>query len=291
MVFKNIYITNSGIALNRFLLIKNSVFNNVPIHSFYKYALYKKLTERKEIIVLKNPIIIFNHWSSGFHHWVTESLVRLLSVQSISYDLILPENYPSFAFESLETFKFNSIYKLPSKTGAILSSVTIPPNPPSGIYEKQNLIKLKMHLFSAYYVTPNPIKNIYITRKNASKRKIENEDEIIPMLKQYNFEIIDSSLLTFQQQVELFSQCKILISIHGAGLTNVLFMDKQTQLIEFYKKNTFINPCYENMCEALEINFQRILCLGGKNNKTHVNLTDLVVNKNELELLLKNIIK
>ncbi|WKZ75987.1 MAG: hypothetical protein QY303_03640 [Vicingaceae bacterium] len=87
-------------------LIRNSVFDNVPTSNFYKYSLFKKVTEKKKIFKNGNYLIVHNHWSSGYHHWVTEALVRLSNVESRNYDLILPENYPNFAFDSLETFQF-----------------------------------------------------------------------------------------------------------------------------------------------------------------------------------------
>ncbi len=289
--FSNLILIPTGIGIKNFILIKNSVFDNVSKKHFHKYALYKYFFQKtKKQFLPSTPFIIHNHWSAGYHHWITEALVRLINVNNYQTKLLLiPDNYPTYAFDSLKMLGVNNIQTISSAENLKLNSLEIPENPNSGFYFKEHLFKLKSLLIKNVHTINKPY--IYITRKNELKRKIENEDEIIPMLKQYNFEIIDSSLLTFQQQVELFSQCKILISIHGAGLTNVLFMDKQTQLIEFYKKNTFINHCYENMCEALEINFQRILCSGGKNNKTHVNLTDLLVDKNELELLLKNIIR
>lgn len=270
MIFKKVYITNSGVALRGLKLIRNSVFDNVPTSNFYKYSLFKKVTEKKKIFKNGNYLIVHNHWSSGYHHWVTEALVRLSNVESRNYDLILPENYPNFAFDSLETFQFNSIYKLPTKTGCILESVTIPPNPPSGIYKRNELSRIRSHFFAAYNIEFNPYRKIYITRKNAARRRVENEEEIVPVLKNFDVEIIDTSLLTFKQQVELFAQCKIIISIHGAGLTNALFMHNKTHLIEFYKDKTFINPCYENMCNELDIQFHRLLCEGGKNKETHV---------------------
>lgn len=44
------------------------------------------------------------------------------------------------------------------------------------------------------------------------------------------------------------------------------------------------------MCNELDIQFHRLLCEGGKNKETHVNFTDLLVDKNKLESLLKKII-
>ena len=288
--YRKVYLCNTGIVLKNLKLIKASVFENVKINYFYKYALYKKFTEKKIQIKTQNNIIIHNHWSNGYHHWLTESLRRLLYIKTEQYNLIIPSDYPDFAFESLEAFKFNSIIKLPKKTGAKLDELIIPPNEKSGHYKKQQLIDLRKHLFSYFKVQiTKPEKNIYITRRKADKRKVENEVDLVDFLKTRDFLIIETENLTFREQINLFSKCKILISIHGAGLTNCLFMQKNTYMLEFYKKETFINYCFERMANELEINYKRQFCEGGMNKETHVDITDLIVDIDNVEKYLNSI--
>lgn len=290
-LYYNVYLCNTGIVLKGLRLIKASVFENVSINYFYKYALYKKFFEKKTYIKTKNNIIIHNHWSSGYHHWLTESLRRLLYIKTEQYNLIIPSDYPEFAFESLKAFKFNSIIKLPKKTGARLDELIIPPNKKSGHYKKQQLLDLRIHLFSYFKIQIKKTKkNVYITRRKANKRKVENEVELIDLLKTKNFLIIEAENLTFREQIELFSSCKILIGIHGAGLTNCLFMQKNTYMLEFYKKDTFINYCFERMARELEINYRRQFCEGGKNKETHVDITDLIVDIDLVKKYLNSII-
>ncbi len=66
-------------------------------------------------------------------------------------------------------------------------------------------------------------RRIFLTRSRQSLRFIENDNDISHLLKKNSFEIIDSANLNVARQVELFTQCKYLISIHGAGLTNIIF--------------------------------------------------------------------
>lgn len=288
--FPFVYITNSGIALRNLCLVKASVFSNVPSFYFYKYAVFKRFTEPKIKIEGANNLLIHNHWSSGYHHWITESLVRLLSINTKEYNLIIPIDYPKFAFEILSTYSFKSIIKIPAKTGVFASNITIPFNPDSGFYEKDKLHAIKAH-FLNYYNIPDsvPTSRIYITRKNAAKRKVENEKELLPILEKFGFVVIDADQLTVLEQIKLFSSCSILISIHGAALTNCIFMNENTTVLEFYKKNTFINYCYERMTKELHINYARLLCDGGTNNTTHVDVTDLIVNIDDFEKVLNKL--
>jgi len=281
--YKNVYLCNSGVVLKGFKLLKASIFDNVEISHFYKYGIYKKFTEKRIEIPTENNLIIHNHWSTGYHHWLTESLRRLLYIDTSKYNLIIPEDYPKFAFDSLTAFKFKSIIKLPRRTGAKVKKLLVPPNKKSGHFIRQQLLDLKHILFTHFEIPlSQPQKKIYISRKNASRRKVENELELIELLKANDFLILESEELTFEEQIKLFSDCKILISIHGAGLTNCLFMQENTSVLEFYKKDTFINYCFERMAKELNINYNRQMCVGGKNKETHVDETDLIVEINSV---------
>jgi len=289
LVIKNLILIPSGIGLKNLFLVKNTVFNNVNSGHFYKYAIYKFFTQ-KTIKKRFNttPYIIHNHWSSGYHHWITESLIRLISIDNYqNKTLLLPDNYPVFTYDSLKLLGVNTIHKFSVKANLKLESLEIPEHPNSGHYDRSQLLSLKQLLLK--YSIPSNIPFIYITRKNAAKRKIENEDELVPILKKYNFKIIDADNLTIKEQISLFSSCKVLISIHGAALTNCLFMNEKTNLVELYKSNAFINHCYERMTHQLNIHFTRLLCGGGVNANTHVDVTHLVVNIEEFENTLKKL--
>ncbi len=286
--FKNVYITHSGIALKGLCILKNSVFKNVSTWIFYKYAIYKRVTEPKIQIEEKNCLIIHNHWSSGYHHWVTEALTRLLVVDHKSYNLIIPEDYPEFALDSLHYFDFNSIIRLPAQTGCFVKDVVIPPNPASGHYNSHTLLQLKTVLTQNLKPTiNNRNKKIYVSRKNAKVRKIENETDVINLLQDNGYEILYAEELSFKQQIEIFSQCTDLISIHGAALTNCLFMPEGSNVIELYREPQAnlpeMNYCYQRQTAALGLNHHYIFCKTGENLGTHIDKINLNVNLQQLQ--------
>ncbi|MCT7954145.1 glycosyltransferase 61 family protein [Laspinema palackyanum] len=75
---------------------------------------------------------------------------------------------------------------------------------------------------------------IYISRRHARYRRILNEEETIARLSPYGFVPIVLESLSFLEQVALFANAKAIIAPHGAGLTNTVFCNPGTQLIEIF---------------------------------------------------------
>ena len=66
-------------------------------------------------------------------------------------------------------------------------------------------------------------RRIFLNRGVKDGRNIANIAELTPVLRSYDFEVIDAANMTFDEQRELFSQTGFLIAIHGAGLVNFVF--------------------------------------------------------------------
>ncbi|WP_353932382.1 tetratricopeptide repeat protein [Okeanomitos corallinicola TIOX110] len=93
------------------------------------------------------------------------------------------------------------------------------------------------------HISSNNQKRIYITRKLAKSRRIINEDEILNLLKSYGFETVTLESMTVAEQALLFSQAEIIISPHGSGLTNLVFCQPGTKVIELFSPN-YVYHCY-----------------------------------------------
>lgn len=85
-------------------------------------------------------------------------------------------------------------------------------------------------------------KRLFVSRKNESFRTIENEEELLPILLANGFQIIDSQNLSLSEQIQLFSKAELICGPHGAGLSNLLWMNKAT-VLEIRPEN-FANDCF-----------------------------------------------
>lgn len=106
-----------------------------------------------------------------------------------------------------------------------------------------------------------PFRKIYVSRQDASRRPLKNEDVIIDIMKAKGFEVVECSSLTVTQQKQLFSECKIVVAPHGAALTNVVWMSPGTMLFEFMP-NEVANPCFRDFARQLGINYSNIPAFG-----------------------------
>ncbi|MDD3084040.1 MAG: glycosyltransferase family 61 protein [Candidatus ainarchaeum sp.] len=95
---------------------------------------------------------------------------------------------------------------------------------------------------------------IYVCRGNVKYRKVSNEKEIISFLKKKGFNPVKMTDLSVFEQAKIFNSAKIIIAPHGAALTNLVFCEKRTKVIEFFQ-NDYVNVCYWAVCNCLDLKY------------------------------------
>lgn len=97
---------------------------------------------------------------------------------------------------------------------------------------------------------PPPRRKVFISRANAARRRLVNEDEIWTLLDQAGFERVVMEDLSFEAQVALMQETAVLLAPHGAGLTNMLFCPPGSAVVEIADLG-FPNPNFYAMASAL----------------------------------------
>ena len=133
-------------------------------------------------------------------------------------------------------------------------------------------------------------KFIYISRKIAPNRHLSNEDELIEIIKRYNFEVILLENYSVAEQAQLFKSAKCIVSIHGAGLGNTIFCNAQTSILEILSKD-YLDPHFRIMTHALGLNYHYLvgepILMEGLSPVTE----DLYVNPTSFEFGIEQIMK
>ena len=296
-----VFLTNSGIGLKWgfpiWLTFFPSLSKKYSLH-FYLYAMYKLLVSKRLRLKKGNGkyLAIHNHWSRGYHHWLSEVLVKIFHIEGIpqSYHVLLPEDYPDFALESLKAFPFLSIVKIPRRLQVFSPRLTLVENPTSGTFNPKDINMLRDYFWKRYQIQPKQEKCIYISRKAAPTRNIDNEEELTDLLAGFGFEIIQAETFSFEQQVRLFSSCKLLLSIHGAGLTNCIFMPPHAILFELYRdvsnEPQQMNPCFLHLAEAASLHYEVQFSEETSNAHTNPNDANIKVDLDELAFRLKELL-
>lgn len=87
---------------------------------------------------------------------------------------------------------------------------------------------------------------IYISRGDANQRRVDNEEEVIGILKKHGFTIVQLAGLPFRKQVKYFNQAKIIIAPHGANMANLVFCNREAKVFEFFSE-PYVMPLYNEI--------------------------------------------
>ncbi|MFM5681007.1 DUF563 domain-containing protein [Aeromonas veronii] len=75
-------------------------------------------------------------------------------------------------------------------------------------------------------------KKIFVSRRNASQRRIENEIELYSDLIELGFFICDPGDYSMDEQIALFSSAEVIVGSHGMGIANCAFSKNLKLLVE-----------------------------------------------------------
>jgi len=95
-----------------------------------------------------------------------------------------------------------------------------------------------------------PHRRIYISRAKAQRRKLLNENDVWPILEKLGFELVFMEELSFSAQIETMQQAEIVVAPHGAAITNVLFCNPGTHVVEIADLS-FPNPNFYALASAM----------------------------------------
>ena len=91
---------------------------------------------------------------------------------------------------------------------------------------------------------------LFVLRENASTRRLLNQDALAKLLeKEFGFTSVDPGAMSLDRQKELFSNARIIIGPHGAGLANAIFSECPQLLFEIY--HSIQQPFFRVMCDGL----------------------------------------
>ncbi|QHT70204.1 glycosyltransferase family 61 protein [Rhodocytophaga rosea] len=133
------------------------------------------------------------------------------------------------------------------------------------------------------YINPNIDEKkypsmIYITRRDGKARKVLNEPELITTLESYGCKCLELRSYSFVEKVNLFNAAKVIISVTGAGLANVMYCNKSAKVIEIFP-DVLIHTFNYNLAEVVGLDFYFMVCKAetGAKNLTEANDANITV--------------
>ncbi|MGD1807592.1 tetratricopeptide repeat protein [Dapis sp. BLCC M126] len=133
---------------------------------------------------------------------------------------------------------------------------------------------------------------IYIGRGNARYRRVMNEPEVVEILKQFGFTCITPESMSLENQIATFAHAKIIVAPHGSGLTNIVFCNPGTKVIELFSPH-YLRYYYWHISRLLGLEHYFLIgetfsCYPIRNIMYESSLVeDILVNLDSLNQMLK----
>jgi hypothetical protein len=223
--------------------------------------------------------VVHNQFSAiNYFHWLIEALPRLLLVKTAEPEsyLLVPAPVPEFISVTARLLGFTKLLLLQRNQVLRNTTVLLPEATHVDGHQDPVLMRqVRQQLVAGSgYVEQPPTRRIYVSRSRQRMRKLMNEAALDELLAAYNFEKVYFEELTFEQQLKISLEASVLMGVHGANLTNMLFMQPGTQLIELMNQHS-PNLVYFRMASYLDVAYYNVPCqtAEGEENTNNSNLT------------------
>lgn len=192
---------------------------------------YKRRLTLKRRTLAGNIYSLLSLWPAEYYHWFHDALPRLEAawpyLPADTRFLINPDP-KKWQLDSLAAFGIGPD-RLEVQPSCIHTSVGslwfATPAGTENIGSGTLLRKVARRLSRHFGVRDSggQKRNYYVSRRNAKCRRVVNETEMEPALKEASFTTLLCEEMTLREQVEVFSHAGTIIGPHGAGLTNVIY--------------------------------------------------------------------
>lgn len=308
--YRNVFVSHEGLCLQHFRLLPYSSFNiRTNYDKSFGWQYYKLVMEQylvstygkslKKIALDDdtNYALIHTKWAN-YSFWITSSLVRLLMLQNSGMDftLLYPEEWDNVAYiqETLKAFPNLKYKRIPAGVHIQVKNLLLPEvRPFTACFNGKEL-----QMVHDYIVARLPVEykfrtypeRIYVTRRKAKYRKVANEQDIVALMGKYGFSVIDFDDMPFWEQVAQMQAAKAFISIHGAGYSNTMFMNRGSSVVEIinekYARMEYTFPFWKQVV-LRDMHYHPLFCKPEKETSVLIdlkteNLAEAIVNQNLL---------
>lgn len=115
-----------------------------------------------------------------------------------------------------------------------------------------DIAALRKYVLSQIPPTDGPRNRVYISR--SGRRRILNEPEVIDLLRQYDFQIIEDKPRPVAEQIAIYQQAEFIIGPHGASFTNIIWCQPGTHLFELFSP-TYFPDFFRYLAELLGLRY------------------------------------
>lgn len=201
-------------------------------------------------------IPVFSMPTIGYYHELLEGLLRVQKARNVFGDVkvLVPTKRPKYIDEMLALIgvvKDQIIYSdCPVR---VEKGVLIPRWSDCGENLKEDVCEFRDYLVSRLPDGCNGAAKLYISRAK-SRRSLPGEHEIEKVLADKGFKVAYFEEMSFVEQLKAVRSANIIVSPHGAGLSNIIVAKPGTKVVEIMTQG-WANSCYGHLASSLGLDY------------------------------------
>lgn len=308
----NAYVSPYGPVFKNGKVITESVYKSSTKKKANIFFSFCKKILKNKVRKIEGDCVVINHsWYQSYGHWVTEIIPRLYLIKNelSGKRLVIHRNLSRFHFDILSKFNFKDIVFIEDNEAIKCETIYFTSFPNYYInqtlsHESKNIKTTELNInysimreMTEWFKNNNPFilndsksgyNKIYISRAKASHMKILNELELEKKLVPQGFVKVFLEDVSFDEQVQLLNNASIVISSHGSGLANILFMKEGTHLINLTSGDHHDYFCLP-LAGVANVNYCHINC--ASTIKPNPAYNDITIDINVIQGVLDSISK
>jgi Glycosyltransferase 61 len=180
---------------------------------------------------------VFLGGDENYSHWVNRNLLKLALVEGHAecerLPLLINDDLRPYQQEYLDMLGIEAtrLIRVPRNTVVACRRVAVPTLLRNHPKMRVGTDWLRRRL-APYMAAGAPRGLLFVSRRDALRRVIVNEQELAAALESQGFRVIVPSELTTREQIEAFSSSRVIVAAHGAALANLVFAPEGAIVIE-----------------------------------------------------------
>lgn len=130
---------------------------------------------------------------------------------------------------------------------------------------------------------------IYLSRTNAPRRRLSNEHILLEPLLKEGFVVHTLDGLSVREQQHLFSEAAVIVAPHGAALTNVVWCQPGTVVVELLSED-YLVPCFRDLSWQTGLVYHPIVCQPVSRQEQGIT-GDIVITPEQIKSVLEFVVR
>jgi len=202
-------------------------------------------------------LILASTGGNTFFHWMLDVLPRWEIARQAGWDpsqydhVLVNSRRISFQQDSLTGLDVSPdrILCLDDHPALELSEALLPSLPGISGVPRDSSVRFLRQLFLKDEPPTRGGRRLFISRENSRHRHLKDSGALWQELQTLGFEKFEDVEKSVEEQAQVFQSASLIVAVHGAALTNLVFCQPGTTLLELFSP-AYVNPCYRDLCHV-----------------------------------------